>query len=456
MPAPGNTHLPRAARGPDGCYNLFLQWLSAADFSSGTESAELSGRPRKDGKREARMNSLAKKIVIVLSVFVFAYVATGYVMGRSSDEKAFRALTVYSEVLEHIQRDYVDEPNMRQVTNGSLRGLLDSLDPQSSYMSPLEYKDYEDRLAAAFPASAGLALTKRFGYVSVISALPDSPGQKANLQLGDIIEKIAGFTTGQMGIDQAELLLSGTPGQVVKLSVIRRGQTEPKSVDVPLAALPPAAPVEDKLPGNIAYLRIPEFNAGMTQKIREDLEQFKRQGAGKLILDLRNCALGDDNEGISTAQLFLSSGTITTLKGQVVSPVVFSADSSNVVWTAPVTVLIGNGTSGPAEIVAGAIADNHRGETIGDRTYGTASEQKLIPLDDGSAIILTVANYYTPAGKEIPLEGVAPSVVVRPVADDVAAINNPYPPAPSSSPSDPVVQKALEILQGAAGARKAA
>jgi carboxyl-terminal processing protease len=402
------------------------------------------------------MSSLAKKIVIGLSVVVFAYVTAGYVLGRSSDDKAFRALAVYSEVLSHIQRDYVDQPNIRQVTSGALHGLVDSLDPQSSYMSPLEYKDYKERRAAPDKAGAGMALTKRFGYIAVISTLPGSPAQKAGLRLGDVIEKIAGFTTSQMGVDQAELLLSGEPGKVVKLSVIRRGKTEPQAVDLPLAKLPPPKFAEDRLEGDVAYLRVPEFAAGMAKQIRDDLAQFKRQGARKLILDLRDCALGDDSEGIATAQLFLSSGTIASLKGQTVAAEVSTADPAKVAWTQPVTVLIGNGTAGPAEIVAGAIADNHRGETVGDRTYGTASEQKVIPLEDGSALILTVADYFTPGGKEIQVEGVAPTSVVRPAPDDLAALDD-YPPAPTSSPSDPVVKKALEILQrGAAPGKKAA
>jgi len=402
------------------------------------------------------MSSLTKKLVIVLSAVVFAFVAVGYVRGRSSDEKAFRALTVYSEVLDKVQTQYVDEPNMHQVTNGALHGLLDSLDPQSSYLSPLEYSDYKQKSAVSSKAGAGLAVTKRFGYISVISTLPDSPAEKAGLHIGDVLEKIAGFTTGQMAIEQAQLLLSGEPGSTVKLSVIRRGKTEPQDVDLTLARLAPPKLSEDRLEGDIAYVHVAAFEAGTTRQIRDELVQLDHQGAHKLILDLRDCALGDDAEGISTAQLFLSSGTITTLKGQTMTPVLSSAEPAKVVWNQPVTVLIGNGTAGPAEIVASAIADNQRGETVGERTYGTASYQKLIELEDGSALFLTVANYYTPGGKEIPLEGVAPTREVHSVPDDVAALTDAYPPAPSSSVTDPVVKKAVEILEAPPAAKKAA
>jgi carboxyl-terminal processing protease len=404
------------------------------------------------------MSPLGKNIVVGLSVLVVAYAATGYMLGRSNDDKAYRALTVYSEVLEHIQRDYVDDPNMHAVTNGALHGLLDSLDPQSAYLSPLEYKDYKDKTADPAQGEAGLTLTRRFGYIGVIGVLPDSPGSKIGLRIGDILEKIAGFTTGQMAIDQAQLLLKGNPGTTVPLSVIRRGKAEPQEMTVTLAKLAPPKLIEDKIAGDIAYLHVVEFTPGTAKQIHEKLVQFQHSGAKKLILDLRDCSLGDDQEGVQTAQLFLSSGTIATLKGQTVTPAVYSAEPSKVVWTQPVSVLIGNGTAGPAEILAAAIGDNKRGDTVGERTYGTASEQKLIQLDDGSALILTVANYFTPGNKNIASEGVGPTVEIHPSIDDLMAqadLTQP-PAAPSASPTDPVVKKAIEILQGGAAIEKKA
>ena len=333
------------------------------------------------------MSSFTKRILVIVSAVIFAYVTAGYVMGKSQDSSAFRALTVYSEVMNYVQRDYVDDPNIKLVTNGSLHGLHDSLDPESSYLTPLEYTDYKEKTANKPKAEAGMAVTKRFGYIGVISALPDSPAEKSGLRFGDILEKIAGLQHQPDGHRAgAEVLLSGEPGAVVKLSVIRRGKQEPQDMEITLGKLSAPKLVEDKLQGDIAYLRVPEFEVGATKQIRDDLVQFNKQGAHKLILDLRDCAIGDDAEGIATAQLFLSSGTITTLKGQTVASVVSSADASKVVWTQPVTVLIGNSTAGPAEILASAIGDNKRGDTIGDRTYGNASVQKLIPLDDGSGI----------------------------------------------------------------------
>ena len=406
------------------------------------------------------MGRITRKTVLALSVVVLAYVGMGYVLGKSNDDKTYRALTVYSEVLQHIQRDYVDDPNMHEVTAGALHGLLDSLDPQSSYLSPLEYADYKQKTEQKTKGEAGVALSKRFGYIAIVSVLPDSPAQKANLRTGDILESIAGFTTSEMSVGQAQVLLTGEPGKTVKLSVIGRTRSEPQPIEVGLAKLPPPRLLEDRMEGDIAYLRVPTFDEGTAKQIREKLGQIERQGAHKLMLDLRDCALGEMKEGISTAQLFLTSGTIATLKGQTVAEETFSADPSKVAWKQPVAVLISNGTAGPAEIVAAAIGGNHRGDTIGERTFGTASEQRVIELDDGAALILTVANYYTPEGKSIPAEGVAPSVETTP-SDDTVALNDEEvapapPPGQVASPDDPVVKKAIEILRGKSATRKAA
>ncbi|MFZ3245073.1 MAG: S41 family peptidase [Candidatus Acidiferrales bacterium] len=398
------------------------------------------------------MSSFWKKAVIVLSVLVFAYVAVGYVRGKTSD-KSYASLTVYSEVLQYIQDDYVDNPDIHTVTSGALHGLLDSLDPQSAYLSPLEYADYEKKIDDKTRGQVGASLSKRYGYVVVVSVLPDSPAQKAGLLDGDLLESIAGFSTTQMSIGQAQVLLTGDPGQTVKCEVIRRGKQEPFDVTMTYAKLQAPHLLQEQMQDGIAYLRVAAFDSDTTREIRDKLLQLQHQGAKKLILDLRDSASGPESEGIDTAQLFLSSGTIATLQGQTMATQTFSADPSKMVWKEPMTVLISSGTAGPAEILAAAIGDNHRGDTVGETTFGTASQQKVIPLDDGAALILTVANYFTPGGKSIPKEGVAPTVEVNPqTISDVAQLNQDQlaPPAPGQLPSadDPVVKKAIEILQG--------
>jgi carboxyl-terminal processing protease len=399
------------------------------------------------------MSRLTRQIALALSILVMAYVAAGYVLGRSTDDKVYRSLTVYSEVLEHVQKDYVEDPDMRQVTIGALHGLLDALNPDSSYLSPLEYQDYKEKTQNKAEAGAGVALSKHNGYIIVISVLPDSPAQKANLHTGDYLESIAGFTTSQMAIGQAQVLLTGPAGSTVKLAVIRRTKVEPEDVDIVLGKTPDPKIVEDRINGDIAYLRLPLLDTAAVSRLREKLVQEESKGAHKLVLDLRDCAIGTPADGVAAAQLFVPSGTITSLKGQTVAEQIFTADASKVVWKEPVTLLISGGTAGAAEVLAGAIGDNHRGETIGDRTFGTASSQKIIQLEDGAALILTVADYYTPAGKSIATDGVAPTM--QETADDMAALNdlqqtNAPPPGQAASPDDPLLKKAIDVLEGRA------
>src|SRR6266436_3463754 len=178
------------------------------------------------------MNRAARIGILCVSVAIFGYAGIGHVLGRTTDDKAYKSLGVYAEVLQKVQQDYVDDPNMRTVTAGSLHGMLESLDPQSSYLTPREYDEYKKKLANAGTAETGLTLSKRYGYIIVLSVLPDSPGTKAGIRSGDIFEAISGFTTRDMSVGQASNLLNGQAGTGIKVGVIRRGKATPEEVDL--------------------------------------------------------------------------------------------------------------------------------------------------------------------------------------------------------------------------------
>src|SRR5579872_1929901 len=402
------------------------------------------------------MNRTAHIGVLCVSVVIFCYAGLGHVLGRTPDDKAYKSLTVYSEVLQKIQQDYVDEPNLHLVTSGSLHGLLESLDPQSSYLTPREYTEYKQKQAANVTGDAGLTLSKRFGYIIVVSVLPDSPGEKAGIHSGDIFESVAGFTTRDMSVGQAMNFLRGQPGTGVKVGVIRRGKADPDEVDLVREKLGTTKIVTAKVDPDILVLRLPSLDAGRADEIRSRLQDAEKQSIHKVILDVRACGRGPVSEAIAVARLFVASGTLSTLRGQTVSTQVFSADPSKVVWKAPVSVLIDATTSGAAEVLAAAIVANHRGDVVGERTFGLASEQKLISLDDGAALFLTVGNYYNADGHSILEEGVQPSEVVRAAADDEGDTGDddssstdtqkePATPRPLS-PEDPIFRKALDML----------
>jgi carboxyl-terminal processing protease len=405
------------------------------------------------------MNRAARIAIISVSVVIFCYAGLGHVLGHATDDKAYKSLTVYGEVLQKIQQDYVDDPNMRTVTAGSLHGLLESLDAQSSYLTPREYDEYKKKLASSSTGDTGLTLSKRYGYVIVLSVLPDSPGTKAGIRSGDIFESIAGFTTRDMSVGQALNLLSGQPGSGVKIAVIRRGKATPEEVDIVREKLSTPKIITQKVDPDILVLRLPSLDAGRAEEVRNRLIEAEKQGIHKVILDLRECGRGPVSEAIAIARLFVPSGTLTTLRGQTVSTQVFAAEPKQVVWKGPVSALVDVTTSGAAEVLASAMIANHRGDVVGERTFGLASEQKLITMDDGAALILTVANYYNPGGKAILEEGVTPTEVVRAVAEDDSDSGDEEPaPAPENqkepglgprplSPEDPIYHRALDLLK---------
>jgi carboxyl-terminal processing protease len=406
------------------------------------------------------MSRAARIVILCVSVTIFCYAGIGHVLGHASDEKAYKSLTVYGEVLQKVQQDYVDDPNMRTVTAGSLHGMLESLDPQSSYLTPREYDEYKKKLATGGTAETGLTLSKRYGYIIVLSVLPDSPGTKAGIRSGDIFESISGFTTRDMSVGQALNLLNGQPGTGVKVGVIRRGKATPEEIDLVREKLSTPKIIAQSVDPDILVLRIPSLDTGRAEEIRTRVLEAEKRGVRKLILDVRECGRGQVSEAISTARLFLPSGTLTTLRGQTVSAQVISAEPKLVIWKYPVSILIDATTSGAAEVLASAIVANHRGDVVGERTFGLASEQKLITLDDGAALILTVANYYNPGGKSIMEEGVTPTEVVRavPEEDSDTTDEEATPPAPQTqkepglgprplSPEDPIFHRALELIK---------
>jgi carboxyl-terminal processing protease len=405
------------------------------------------------------MNRAARIGVLSLSVAIFCYAGIGHVLGRTPDDRTYKSLTVYGEVLQKIQSDYVDEPNMRLVTAGSLHGLLESLDAESSYLTPREYTEYKQKLQSSGTGDTGLTLSKRFGYIIVISVLPESSADKAGIHSGDIFESISGFTTRDMSVGQALNLLNGPVGSGVKVGVIRRGKAEPEPVDLVREKQAPAKMIVQRNDPDILVLRVPTLESGRADEVRSKLLEAEKQGAHKLVLDLRECGRGPVSEAVAVARLLVSSGNLATLRGQTVSTQVFAADPSKVVWKNPVSVLIDGTTSGAAEVLAAAIAANHRGDVVGERSFGLAAEQKLITMDDGSALFLTVANYFNPAGKPILEDGVEPTEVVRASApdedsdvdDDSGATTTPSKATPSGprplSPEDPIFRKALDLLK---------
>jgi len=366
------------------------------------------------------MSKTAKATLLGLSFILAAFVVAGGlgVKASTKTDDSYRQLGVYSEVLSRIRTEYVEEPNVSRVTDGALHGLLESLDANSSYLDPAEYKDYKQRKNEG-KAGIGAAVSKRYGYAAVISVIPGGPADKAGVNAGDILEAIEGKSTRDMSLAEIDGLLSGQPGSTIDVSIVRPRKAQPVKVTI-TRAMVTDPPVTDKmLESGIGYIKIDDFPKGRSQEVAAKLKQLQKDGAKKIILDLRNSGDGEEDEGIATANLFLNHGTIAYLQGQKFPKETFNADPQKaIVSNLPLVVLVNRGTAGPAEIVASAIMENARGDIVGDKTFGSGSIQKLIEIPDGSALILSVAKYYSPSGKALQDTAITPNILVADNSDD--------------------------------------
>jgi carboxyl-terminal processing protease len=390
------------------------------------------------------MSRTFKRAVFGISILLVALVFLGgmgpsRVRADSQPDGAYPEMEVFSEVLKKVQTDYVSDPNMNKVTVGALHGLLESLDPDSSYLTPEEYKAYKQQ-GNEGTAQVGLNISKRYGYATVVSVEPGSPAEKEQIQDGDIVEAIEGHSTREMSLVMIRLLLQGKPGTTVTFSLVRPRKAEPDKITLTRAAVttPPLGETQYES-SSILYLKPVVLSKDRVNEIASRLKAMPKNGNKKVLLDLRDVAEGDEEQGVRLANLFLESGTIATLSGQKYTYEAFNADSSKFITGAPLVVLVNHGTSGPGEIVAAAVLDNKRGDVVGDRTFGEGSVQKTMELPDGAALILSVAKYSSPLGKKIQDEAVTPNIVVAASQDNDDQTK-------ASKPDDQLT-KALDILK---------
>ena len=396
------------------------------------------------------MSNRVRALLITTSCLVIFYVVLGGLLGKNdtSTEKTYLNLGVYSEVLSRIKSDYVTDPDLKKVTSGAIRGLLEALDPYSTYMSPEEYQDYQ-RQPEPGPADVGIFTAKRLGFATVVSVLPGSPAGKTGVKVGDLIDRVENVSARELSVVQLQRILAGPAGSTVTLTLVREARGDPQKFPITRAVLT-YPPVSGKVvDANAAYLRVAIFNKGRTAEIAAKLKELTATGAGKIVLDLRNCAGGDPQEGIETASLFIEKGLIAYLQGQRYPRHDLMAQPHAPVYKDPLVVLINQSTAGPAELVASAVAGNKRGEIVCTRSFGVGVFQKLIAIDDGSALLLSVAKYYGPDGKAIQDNGVAPTVEESPAeaaanADDD---NEPAEPEHYGDKDDQQLRKALEVLK---------
>ena len=389
-----------------------------------------------------------QRFVFVLSVAVFAALGLGFALGEfgwfgvhagSQQDGAYRQMHVYAEVLKKVQTDYVTDPNINDVTTGALHGLLESLDADSSYLTPSEYKIYKNRPTTGV-AQVGINVSKRFGYATIVNVVPNSPADHEHLSDGDVIESIGDQSTRELSLAVIRLMLEGKPGSNVNLSVVRPRKADPDKLTLTRTITAPAPMMEQQYENStILYLKPGLLSAARVDQVASLLITGSK--SRKILLDLRDSYGDDAQQGIRLANLFIKQGTLATLEGQKFPAQTFTADPAKFLSGAPLVVLINRGTSGAAELTAADILDAKRGDVVGERTFGEGSVQKTIELPDGAALQLTVAKYEAPDGKKIQDEAVTPTVQVGQTIEDededTAAPNK----------GDEPLTKALDLLK---------
>ena len=391
-----------------------------------------------------------QRFVFAISVVIFGGLVLGYFQGEfgwfgvhAGDEQdaAYRQIGVYSEVLRKIQNYYVTEPNIPEVTNGALHGLMDSLDPDSSYLTAAEYKIYKDRPTTDV-AQVGMTVSKRYGYATVVNVLPGSPAAQEHLRDGDVLDLIGDQSTHDLPLAVIRFLLEGKPGTTVTISVVRPFKPEPDKITLTRALVAaPAMGEQFYENASILYLK-----PGVLTAARVDDIAAKIKGAGKghkILLDLRDASGADPRQGLRLANFFIKQGNLASLEGQKFPQQIFPADPAQCLTDAPVAVLVNRGTYGGPELAAAAIEGTKRGDVVGERTFGEGSVQRTIDLPDGAALLLTVAKYEDPNGKKIEDDAVTPTVVVASPQDD----NEPIPPSNGDEP----LKQAIALLKAKNG-----
>ncbi len=376
---------------------------------------------------------------------------------------------IFESVLNHIQTDYVDEPNMEKVRAGALRGLAYGLDPYSTYLTAEQVKDYHSG-SKTNQVGIGAELSQVASFLYVVAPVKGSPADQAGVRAGDVIEYIDAKATRDISLYDARQLLNGAPGSEVKLRILR-ANVRPLTLTVRRGSFrAPAAEARIEA-GRIGILRINSLDNGEAADARARLQELLKEGAQKIVLDLRSVAGGEIQEGVTVANFFIHDGLIAKTIGREQKVLkTFEADPKVTVFNGPVVALIDAGTAGAAEIVASALLEGKRGDVVGEKSFGAGAEQELFTLRDGDGLLLTTIKWASASGKPFLGEdrnrsGIAPSVEVkRPESPDSALDvedpgndeegkpnQTPVKPseniAPKPQPEDTQLKKALELLR---------
>ena len=360
-----------------------------------------------------------KKFLVVALVFFFLGIYMGLTHARrvgADIESAYGKLKVLADVFSIVERNYVEPVKANNLINGAINGMLETLDPHSNYMAPEMYKEMQTETRGSF-GGIGFEITIRDKVLTVVAPIEDTPASRAGIQSGDMILRIDGKSTKDMTLMDAVKLMRGPQGTPVTITVMRQGFTEPKDFTLTRAIIPIRSVRFKTLETGYGYIKVAQFIERTFPDLESALSKIESQEKPLkgLILDLRNNPGGLLEQAVKVADLFLDSGMIVYTEGRVEGQKMkFFVQKKEKTREFPMIVLVNGGSASASEIVAGALQDHGRAVILGSQTFGKGSVQTIIPLEDGSALRLTTARYFTPNGRSIQAQGIAPDI---PVAD---------------------------------------
>ena len=332
---------------------------------------------------------------------------------QQQETDTYQNLETFANILNLLQQHYVEEIKSRDVIIGAINGMLISLDPHSSYMSPEDFKELQEETKGSF-SGIGIEITVRDGVLTVVSPIEGTPAYRQGLQAGDQIIKINGQLTKNMTLMNAVKLLRGNRGDEVTISIHRKGLQGLQDIVLVRDVIPVHSVKTMVLDPGLLYVRITNFQSTTTRDVRKALQNGeKKQPINGLILDLRNNPGGLLDQAVKVSDIFLDNGVIVSTRGRNSDEdMIFEAHRGTGRYDFPMIVLVNGGSASASEIVAGALQDQGRAIIVGTQTFGKGSVQTIVPLPDGAGLRLTTARYYTPSGDSIQATGITPDMVV--------------------------------------------
>jgi carboxyl-terminal processing protease len=339
---------------------------------------------------------------------VFAERETKPVSGLPVEE-----LRTFSDVFGRIKNDYVEDVEDSEMLNNAIRGMLSGLDPHSSYLDQEQFKELQVGTSGQF-GGLGIEVGMEDGFVKVIAPIDDTPAQRAGIEAGDLIIRLDDTPVKGLTLNDAVKIMRGKPGTVLRLTVVREGVDQPLKIDIKRAIIKVKSVKSRMLEDGFGYVRISQFQSKTAENMVDAIEALKKESDGALkgmVLDLRNNPGGVLNGAVAVSDAFLKKGLIVYTEGRVSdSKLRFNATPDDILNTAPMIILVNQGSASASEIVSGALQDHHRAIVVGTPTFGKGSVQTILPLSNGTAVKLTTARYYTPSGRSIQAEGIKPDI----------------------------------------------